>query len=307
VIARLHVVDGTWELFRAHYSKRPGHLAPPVGKAKKGKEMKATVGLASSMLSLFSDQEEQVTHVGIAFDNPIRSFRNDLFDGYKTEEGVEPELLAQFDDAEDAARALGMVVWRMDKWECDDALATAAARWRDKVGQVRILSPDKDLGQCIRGTQVVQVNRLTKRTLDEKGLRELRGIGPDSVPDFLALVGDTADGIPGLDGFGEKGASALLGRWEKLEKVPADPAKWDVPIRGAEKLGATLAAHRKEALLYRKLATLVEDVPLAEKLTDLRWRGVPRDAFEAWCDRLGLNTMRDRPERWEESEAGTRG
>src|SRR4051812_49171344 len=199
MIQRVHVVDGTWELFRAHFSKRPGHRTPG------GRELKATVGITHSILGLLQDESEAVTHIAIAFDNPIRSFRNDLFDGYKTEEGVDPELLGQFDDAEEAMRALGLVVWSMDKWECDDAMATGAARFRDSVQQVRICSPDKDLGQCIRGIKVVQVDRLRKTTLDEPGLRLLRGIGPESIPDLLALVGDTADGIPGLDGFGEKG------------------------------------------------------------------------------------------------------
>ncbi|HVO30254.1 MAG TPA: flap endonuclease, partial [bacterium] len=194
MISRLHVVDGTWELFRAHYSKRPSHTTP------KGKAFKAVAGLASSMLGLLHDEDEAVTHIAVAFDNPIRSFRNDLFDGYKTEEGVDPELLAQFDDAEDAVRALGMVVWRMGRWECDDALATAAHRFARDVRQVRICSPDKDLGQCLRGTRVVQVNRLAKTVTDEAAFRAAKGIAPASVPDLLALVGDDADGIPGLPG-----------------------------------------------------------------------------------------------------------
>src|SRR3954462_8935054 len=158
---RLHLVDGTYELFRAHFSKRPDHATP------EGVQGKATLGLVSSLLQLVADPKEHVTHLAVAFDNPIRSFRNQLFPGYKTEEGIEPELLAQFDTAEAAVRALGITVWSMDRWEADDALATAAARWRDQVEQVRILTPDKDLGQCLRGTRVVQVDRRREREIDE--------------------------------------------------------------------------------------------------------------------------------------------
>src|SRR5512137_644608 len=201
---RLHLVDGTFELFRAHFSRRPERHAPA------GWDAKATVGLAGSLLALLRDPAEAPSHVAIAFDNPIRSFRNDLFPGYKTEEGVPPELLAQFDEAEEAARALGLVTWSMSEFEADDALATAAARFRDQVDQVRILSPDKDLGQCLSGSRVVQVDRVRGRVVDEAALRARRGIAPESVPDFLALVGDDADGIPGLAGFGEKTAGALL-------------------------------------------------------------------------------------------------
>jgi len=291
VIARLHVVDGTWELFRAHFSKRPGHRNPA------GKEMKAVVGIVQSMLGLLHDEGEAVTHAAVAFDNPIRSFRNDLFDGYKTEEGVDPELLAQFDDAEEAVRALGLVVWRMGRWECDDALATAAARWRKDVKQVRICSPDKDLGACLDGDRVVQVDRLRKTVTNEAAFRAARGIAPASMPDLLALVGDDADGIPGPPGFGEKSAAAVLGRWEHLEKIPGDASKWNVAVRGAEKLASTLREHRDEALLYRKLATLVEDVPLKESLEDLEFRGVPMKRFTAWCDAQGLSTLKERPSR----------
>ncbi len=278
---RIHVVDGTYELFRAHFSKRPDHTAPD------GRDAKATVGLVGNMLALLRDPTEAVTHVAIAFDNPIRSFRNDLFDGYKTEDGVPPELLAQFDGAEDAMRALGVVVWKMDKWEADDALATAAARWAGDVEQVRILTPDKDLGQSLRGRKVVQVDRMRQKEIDEDALFATRGVRPASIPDWLGLVGDTADGIPGITGFGEKTAAALLREYDHIEKIPDDPKKWPAGVRGAERLAANLAASRDDALLYRKLATLVTDVPLKEKLDDLRWGGVPRAAFDAWSDRIG--------------------
>jgi 5'-3' exonuclease len=288
---RLHVVDGTYELFRAHFSKRPPH-------EHEGRDLRATTGLVSSMLALLHEEDERVSHVAIAFDNPIRSVRNDWFDGYKTDEGVPAELLAQFDLAEDAARSIGMTVWSMDRYEADDALATAAARWRDDVEQVRVLTPDKDLGQAIRGDRVVQVDRVRRRVIDESELWRRRGIRPESVPDWLALVGDTADGIPGIAGFGEKTAAALLREYTHLEQIPRRAAAWPAEIRSADRLAARLAGEMEAALLYRKLATLVDDVPLAEGLEDLAWRGVPRDAFEAWCDRVGATHLRSRPLRW---------
>ncbi len=289
---RIHVVDGTFELFRAHFAKRPDHRAPD------GREVKATVGLAASMLALLADPDERVTHVAIAFDNPIRSFRNDLFDDYKTDEGVPAELLAQFDLAEEAARAVGMVVWSMDRYEADDALATAAARWADEVDQVRILSPDKDLGQTLRGKKVVQIDRIRRRLIDEDALFAQRGVRPPSIPDWLALVGDTADGIPGIAGFGDKTAAALLREYIHLDRIPDDPSRWRVQVRGADRLGATLASQREQALLYRKLATLVRDVPLAEGLGDLEWLGTPRAAFEEWCTKMGADELRARPSRF---------
>jgi 5'-3' exonuclease len=288
---RLHVVDGTYELFRAHFSPRPGHAA-------RGKDLKATVGFAASMLALVQDPDERVSHVAVAFDNPIRSVRNDWFDGYKTDEGVPRELLDQFDLVEDAARALGLVVWSMDRYEADDALATAARRWRDDVEQVRILTPDKDLGQSLRGERVVQVDRVRRKVIDEAELWRRRGVRPASVPDFLALVGDTADGIPGVAGFGEKTAAALLARFDHVEAIPADAAAWPPGIRGADRLAAELAREMDAAILYRKLATLIEDVPLEQTLDDLAWTGVPRDAFLAWCDRVEVTTMRATPARW---------
>ena len=295
---RLHLVDGTFELFRGHFARRPGHRAPG------GWEAKATVGLAASLLGLLRDGEEAVTHVAVAFDNPIRSFRNDLWPGYKTEEGVPPELLAQLDAAEEAASALGVTVWSMRELEADDALATGAARFREEVEQVRILTPDKDLGQCLEGRRVVQVDRIRNREIDEEALLARRGIRPGSVPDWLALVGDDADGIPGIPGFGEKTASALLARYPHLEDVPEDPARWPPEIRGGDRLARELASGREAALLFRRLATLVSDVPLPGSLEDLRWRGVPRARFQAWCESLGarglLAALEARPARWAE-------
>ncbi|WP_176067857.1 5'-3' exonuclease [Anaeromyxobacter diazotrophicus] len=282
---RLHLVDGTFELFRAHHAKRPPHRAPG------GWDAKATVGLAASLLALLHDEGEAVTHLAVAFDNPIRSFRNELWPGYKSDEGVPPELRAQFDAAEEATRALGVVVWSMREVEADDALATGAARFGEAAAQVRILTPDKDLGQCLAGQRVVQVDRIRRRVLDEAALLARRGIRPESVPDWLALVGDDADGIPGLAGFGERTASALLAEHLHLEHIPRDPAAWPAGVRGAAQLARQLEAEREAAGLYRRLATLVRDVPLAESLEDLRWRGIPRARFEAWCEALGARAL----------------
>jgi 5'-3' exonuclease len=288
---RLHLVDGTYELFRAHFSKRPARTGPD------GRDVKATVGLVSSLLQLLADDDEAVTHLAIAFDRPIESFRNERFPGYKDSQGVDPALLAQFEDAERAVAALGAVVWSMAEHEADDAMATAAARFVDEVEQVRILTPDKDLGQAVRGERVVQVDRLRERTYDEDGVRERLGVAPASVPDLLALVGDTADGIPGLPGFGAKTASALLRRYRHLEDVPTD-GDWDVDVRGAPRLAATFTERFEDALLYRDLATLVTDVPLPHQLDDLAWPGVPRERFLAWCRETGVDTLRARPVRW---------
>ena len=287
---RLHLIDGTFELFRAHYAPRPGRTAP------NGQDVKATVGVAASLLRLMDDPDERATHLAVAFDNPVESFRNRLFDGYKTGAGMDPALAAQFDLVEEVAAALGIVVWSMDEYEADDALATAARRWRDEVEQVRILTPDKDLGQCVVGNRVVQVDRIRRRVIDEDGVLDRNGVAPASIPDWLALVGDTADGIPGIPGFGAKTAAALLSHYGTVEAIPADPSGWAVRVRGAARLAGALNAMRDEAALYRHLATLVEDVPLAEALTDLHWTGADRAAVDAWDARLGgLDIL---PSRW---------
>ena len=291
---RVHVVDGTFELFRAHYAPRPSHVSPS------GKDLKATVGVIGSLLGLLSDPEEKVTHLAVAFDNPIRSFRNDLFVGYKTDDGIDPALYSQFDDIEHAVAALGVTVWSMKEFECDDALATAAVRFAKdaRVTQVRVMTPDKDLGQVLEGERIVQVDRMRKRLFTEATLRAERGFGPKSIPDFLALVGDTADGIPGLEGFGEKGAAAVLSAYPHLEDIPDDGKTWSAKVRGAEKLAATLAGHRAEAMLYRTLATLRLDVPLKESLEQLEWKGAARETWSAWCTAAGIEKFADRPRRW---------
>lgn len=285
---RLHVIDGTFELFRAHYSKRPSQTGAD------GSDVKATAGFVSSMLNLLSDADERATHLAVAFDNPVESFRNELFEGYKTGEGMEEALRAQFDLAEYAAHALGLTVWSMDRYEADDALATAATRFADQVEQVRILTPDKDLGQVVQGTRVVQVDVIRKKVIDEDALRERRGVAPASIPDLLALVGDTADGIPGLPGFGEKSSATLLAHYGSIEAIPATPEEWAVKVRGAARLSATLEAEREHALLYKQLATLVRDVPLAESLVDLEWRGPRQSELEGLCVDLATPRLLDR-------------
>ena len=289
---RIHLVDGTWELFRAHFSRRPPHTDPD------GRDAKATAGLAMSLLGMLEDPRESVTHVAVAFDNPIRSFRNDLFPDYKSDEAVPPELRAQFDLAEEGTRALGIAVWSMKEFEADDALAAGASRYADHVEQVRIMACDKDLFQCVRGRQVVLVDRMRDREMDEAYVRAQKGIAPRCIPDWLALVGDTADGLPGLPGFGEKGAAAVLSAFERIEAIPDDPRRWPASIRGAERLCGTLRTRRQDALLYRTLATLRTDAPITEDLSEIAYRGTPRDAWTAFCDRLGHPELRARPARW---------
>jgi 5'-3' exonuclease len=289
----VHLVDGTYELYRAHFSPRPDHREPS------GTDAKATVGIVESMLALLHDADEAVTHLAVVFDNPIRSFRNDLYPPYKSDEGVPPELRAQFDAAERAVGAIGVSVWSMREYEADDGLASGARKFRDEAEQVRILTPDKDLGQCIRGDRVIQVDRRQKKVTNEPAFRVERSFGPESMPDFLALTGDSADGFPGLPGFGKKSASMLMGAYERLERIPADSSKWTVKPRGALQLAATLTERRDEAYLYRKLATLIDTVPLEDSLDDLKFRGVPRARFERWCDELGVPRLVSVPRRWQ--------
>ena len=276
---RVHLVDGTFELYRAHYSKRPDL------RAADGKDVKATLGVVDSMFTLLTDAKESATHVAIAFDNPIRSFRNDLFDAYKSDEGVPDELRSQFDLVEAAVRALGICVWSMDTYEADDALATGAAKYRNEADQVRILTPDKDLGQCLVGESVVQVDRIREREITAASFKESRGIAPELMPDFLGLVGDTADGIPGLKGFGEKGSAALLNHYGPLESIPLGP--WDITLRGKDSLRETFLAERENALLYKRLATLVTDVPLGD-LASVALKVPALETTRAALEKLGL-------------------
>jgi 5'-3' exonuclease len=278
---RVHVVDGTYELFRAFFGA-------PAATAR-GKEVGATRGILRSLASWLRSGE--LTHAGVAFDHVIESFRNDLFDGYKTGAGIEPALVEQFEPAERAAAALGLRVWSMIEFEADDALATCAAALRDdpRVEQIVIASPDKDLAQCVRGARVVMLDRLRQHTLDEAAVIAKFGIGPASIPDWLALVGDDADGIPGVPRWGARSAAAVLARWIHVEAIPADARAWDVKVRGADALAASLAEHREVVGLYKRLATLREDAPIPCAIDDLAWRGVDGPLLAALCDELELD------------------
>ncbi len=297
----VHLVDATYELFRAHFSPRP-----PV-RGRGGIMLSGVSGLVEQLLYLL--REQGATHVGCATDRVIRSFRNDRYPDYKTDAGVAPELLAQFPIAEQAIEALGLVLWPMVEYEADDAIAAAAERFaRDaRVGRIVICTPDKDLAQCVRGEQVVLWDRRRDLVYDAAGVRAKWGVPPESVPDRLALVGDAADGFPGLPGFGDKSASALLARYRHLETIPERGSDWDVSgLRNAVGLAATLRERMDEALLYRDLArlrTTADGVPIPQQDVDaLRWQGVERSAWDAFCDEWGLDRLRARPHRWRERE-----
>ena len=289
----IHLIDGTYELFRNHFG------APPK-KAPDGREVGATLGLLRSLLMLMTSPG--VTHVGVAFDHVIESFRNDLYAGYKTSEGVDPNLLAQFPLAEEAVSALGVVVWPMVEFEADDALATAAKRFKKNksVEQILICSPDKDLAQLVDGTRVVCWDRRRDVVIDEAGVIEKFGVPPQSIPDWLALVGDSADGYPGIPGWGAKSASAVLARYVHLESIPDDPGGWHVDGIGAGRaasLAASLSQRRGEALLFKQLATVREDVPLVEKLGDLKWQGAYPQLRDL-CQQLGDEKIPLRISNW---------
>jgi 5'-3' exonuclease len=276
---RVHLVDGTYELFRAYFGA-------PKKRGASGREVGASAGLLRSLLLLLRD--ESVTHLACAYDHVIESFRNDLFPGYKTGEGVPEDLMSQFELAEDVARALGIVTWPMVEFEADDAIAAAAFRFAadPRVEQVVIASPDKDFAQCVRGNRVVLWDRRRGIVLDEEGVRAKFGISPESIPDYLALVGDAADGLPGVYGWGKKSAGAVLARHGHIEAIPRNAAEWPEKPRRAYDLAAELERERENALLYRKLATLRLDVPLEEDLEALEWRGARREELEAICREL---------------------
>jgi len=260
-----------------------------------GREVAAIVGVLASVLGML---EGGTTHIGVATDHVIESFRNDLWPGYKTSEGIEPELLAQFHPLEDALRAMGVVVWAMEEFEADDALAAAAylAAQSSDVEQVIICTPDKDLSQCVVGKRVVQFDRRKRELRDEHGVVARFGVGPKSIPDYLALVGDSADGFPGVPGWGEKASGAMLGRYGHLERIPASAKDWEVPVRGAARLAAALEENRPLALLFRKLATLRTDVPVFKTVEDLRWRG-PTAEFERVAQQLAVPGLWERARR----------
>lgn len=243
-------------------------------------------------------REPGITHLAASFDTVIESFRNIMFPAYKSSVGMPEELLRQFPFAEDALESIGVVVWRNIEHEADDAIATAAIRWVEDVEQVVVVTPDKDLTQIVVGDAIVTYNRLTGVRLDEDGVVAKFGVHPESIPDYLALVGDTADGVPGLPGWGAKSASTVLARYPRLELIPDDPLDWEVPVRGAARLALTLRERREEAYLFRELTTLRFDVPLEEELADLEWKGVPRQPFLEFCDSMGLDPEDFRVERW---------
>jgi len=278
----VHLVDGTYELFR-HYYGAPKATSPD------GMEVGAIRGVLGSMLSMLGDG---ATHVAVATDHVIESFRNALWRGYKTSEGIEPELLAQFHPLEDALEAMGITVLRMLEFEADDALAAGAAKAAAdrRVSRVLICTPDKDLAQSVVNSRVVQLDRRARVMRDEDGVRRKFGVPPASIPDYLALTGDSADGYPGLPGWGAKSASALLAHYGTIDRIPDDSRRWAVQVRGAARLAATLAEYRVQANLFRELATLRLDAPVFPSVDAIRWTG-PRPDFERVCERLGSKTM----------------
>jgi 5'-3' exonuclease len=287
----VHLVDGTYELFRCYFGA-PKALTPD------GVEVGATRGILRTLLSLL--RQDDVSHVGCAFDYVIESFRNELYDGYKTSDGIPADLWSQFRLAERAAESLGIVVWRMVEFEADDALATAAHRAAQDAGVERVVicASDKDLTQCVRGTRVVCLDRMRRKTLDEAAVVEKFGVPPASIPDWLALVGDTADGYPGIPGWGAKSAAAVLARYGRIEDIPPNATHWDAKVRGAAALSTTLEAQREDALLFKRLATLRTDVALPETLDQLRWTGAPREALTAFCREIDDLPFLEQVHRW---------
>lgn len=288
---RIHLVDGTYELFRAYFGA-------PKATGAAGSEVGATRGILWSLVSLLRD--DRVTHVACAFDHVIESFRNDLFPGYKTSEGVPYDLLAQFPLAERATHALGLVTWPMVEFEADDALATAAVQWGDApdVEQVLICTPDKDMTQCVRDGRIVCFDRMRRKMIDEAAVVAKFGVPPVSIADWLALVGDSADGYPGVPRWGAKSAAAVLKHYGHLEAIPDSERQWSVDVRGAAALAASLREHRDAAYLYRRLATLRTDAPLTETLDDLRWQGARLRELKELCRELGNDDIIGRVPLW---------
>lgn len=276
---KVHLLDGTYELFRYHFGRPPG--ARPETEAD---DVAGTRGVLWSVLTLL---EEGVTHLAVATDHVVESFRNDLWPGYKSSVGMDQAILGQFGLLEDALTALGVKVWAMVELEADDALAAgaAAAAADPQVEQVVVMTPDKDLAQTVSGTRVVQLDRRTGTVTDEAGVVAKYGVGPESIPDWLALVGDSSDGFPGVPGWGKKAASAVLARYRHLEDIPEHPWRWEVDVRGRNALSAALAEHRDLAMLFRILATLRADAEVLGHVDELRWTG-PTDRFAAVATRL---------------------
>jgi 5'-3' exonuclease len=291
----VHLVDGTYEIFRYHFAL-PSHVTAA------GREVAATRGVVGSMLGLL---EDGATHVGIATDHVIESFRNDLWPGYKSSEGMPPELLGQFQLLEDVLEAAGFTVFAMVEYEADDAMGAAAALAAadDRVDRVWICTPDKDLGQCVVGERVVQLDRRKDVTIDAAGVKERFGVAPGSIPDYLALVGDSADGFPGLQGWGAKSAAGVLAVYPHLEDIPAAATDWGVSVRGAGKLAATLQADFDLALLFRRIATVELDAPTFDDVDELRWTG-PTEAFRSLAESIDAPNLAARAERLAEARHG---
>jgi len=292
---KVHLVDGTYELFRSYFA------LPPI-QAPDGRSVGAVRGIVQSLLYLL--REDQVTHIGCAFDHVVESFRNDLYDGYKTGEGTPEDLLSQFDLAERAVESLGITVWPMIEFEADDALATAATHCSALPGveQVVICSPDKDLAQMVRGDSVVCYDRRREKVFDETGVFEKFGVYPASIPDLLALTGDAADGIPGIPKWGAKTSSQLLAHYKHIEDIPRDAADWEVKVRGAAAAADSLNNHASEAALYKDLTTLRTNVPMDASLDTLEWQGVDREKYEALCEDLGFGRLASLPHKWSDGD-----
>ena len=283
----VHLIDGTYELFRYYF-------AVPSAVDRGGQEIGAVRGVLGSVLSMI---ESGATHIGVATDHVVESFRNELYAGYKTSEGVPPELLSQFPILEEALEAMGVLVWPMTYFEADDALASAAAKASqdDLVERVIICTPDKDLAQCVVGTRVVQLDRRREILRDEGGVVAKFGVSPTSIPDYLAVVGDTADGYPGIPGWGEKAAAAVFSRYPHLEQIPKSWQEWDPSIRRAQRLAESLVSQWNDAVLFRTLATLRLDAPVFNSIDDLRWKGTDAK-FGSCCERLNAPALMKRVE-----------
>lgn len=288
---KVHLVDGTYELFRSYFA------LPPI-QAPDGRPVGAVRGIVQSLLYLL--REDQVTHVGCAFDHVVKSFRNDMFDGYKTGNGTPEDLLAQFELAERAVESLGILAWPMVEYEADDAIATATAYCTglSEVEQVVICSPDKDLAQMVQGDSVVCYDRRRETVMGETGVIEKFGVSPGSIPDLLALTGDAADGIPGIPKWGAKTSAQLLAQYGHIEDIPHDAADWEVKVRGAAAAAESLNANASEARLYKDLTTLRTDVPIDASLAALEWKGVDREKYQALCDDLGFGRLASLPHKW---------
>jgi 5'-3' exonuclease len=290
---QIHLIDGTYELFRAYF-------AVPKSPGPAGVETAAARALFRSLAGWL--RSGRVTHAAVAFDTVIESFRNRLYDGYKTGEGLDPDLFGQFPLAERVTRALGLVTWSMIEFEADDALAAFAARAEadPEVERVVITTPDKDLAQCVRGERIVCFDRQRDRILDEAGVIEKFGVSPSSIPDYLGLVGDAADGFPGVPRWGKKSAATVLRRFGTIEQIPRSESEWGVAVRGAQALAASLSEFYTEALLFKTLATLRVDVPLSETPHELEWKGAHRAELAALCAEIGEDGALERVSRFRE-------